>query len=150
VASACPAGAQSTVVESVAARLVDGVPADGVPAEVRRSPTQGVEPHWGAGQLAEGLVVLPRTALSTEGPFAGAGGGHPRRQGHDHGLGPTTERGSSLRGEGRERLDLVPDAPTDSPAVPSERRYTRTEPQRQELESKLHRAVERGGPELGR
>ena len=154
VASACPAGARSTVVEAVAAHLVDGVPPVCVPAEVRRSPNQGVEPRWGAGQLAQGLVVLPGTAQSTEGRFAGAGGEHPRRHSHVHGLGPTTERGWGLRGEGREMPDLVPDArtdgPTDAPAVASRRRHARTDPRRQELESRLHRAVERGGPELGR
>jgi hypothetical protein len=149
VASACPAGARSTVVESVAARLIDGVAAVGVPAEARRSPTHGAEPRWGAGQLAEGLVVLPGTALWAEAPSAGAGGEHPRRHGRDRGLGPTTERSSGLGGEGREMPHLVPDAPTDVPAVASWRRHARTDPRR-DLESKLHRAVERRGPELGR
>lgn len=149
VASACPAGARSTVVESVAARLVDGVPALGVPAEAHQSSTQGVEPRWGAGQLAEGLVVLPRTTLSTEGPFAGAGREHARRA-RDHGHGPTTERGSGLGGGGSGMPDLVPDAPIDAPVVGSGRRHARTDRRRQEVESRLHRAVERGGPDLGR
>lgn len=93
VASACPAGAPSAFVESVATRLVDGAPAVAGPDEVQSTSPRGIEPRWRAAPLAEGVVNLPRTTLSTEDARSSANREYRRRQGLEPTAGHAIERG---------------------------------------------------------
>ncbi len=146
VASACPAGARSTLVESVADRLVDGAPVVAVPTDAPESSPHRIEPRWEAGHLAGRLVDLQKTALSTEGRLAGVEVSHLRSRGIDHRLGQAIGRG---RGHGVEECEM-PDLLPDTSTIGSGRGSARTDPLPPDLESRVRRANERGAPGLGR
>jgi conjugative relaxase-like TrwC/TraI family protein len=140
VAAACPTGARSALVESVAGRLVDGVPVVAPPADVHEHAGPGHEPRWRPGNLVDRLADLPGSALTTQARLDRSGrGGEEARSGLGHRFGRTIERPDDLPEDRRQLSDL----PADTAVVLGER-------WRSEVGSRLARAREPGAPDLGR
>jgi conjugative relaxase-like TrwC/TraI family protein len=146
VASACPAGARSAFVESVASHLVASALAVAVPVEEQSPSTQGLEPRWQAKRLVDGLVDLPRTGLSNEGSRSAAARQYPSPLGLDDRREPTTAMSWRPGAGGREMPDLVPEAP----GIGYGRPKAGNDPLRHGREPTLGHAIGRRGPELGR
>ena len=113
------------------------------PSSPRSTPTStrtpGTSRGGERGNLVDRLADLPGTALTTHGPLGRSGRGEEARSGLDHRFGRTIERPPD-RPEDRGQLS---DLRTDTAVVLGERRQS-------EVGSRLARAREPGGPELGR